>query len=522
MTMHDNAEERLQRTQRLLESIRLAQSQFIAEADPRQVFAGLLDVLLDITGSEYGFIGEVLLGDDGKPHLQTHAITNIAWTDELRAAYERQAPGLRFDNLRNLFGHALTTGEPVIALDPATDPRRGGLPEGHPPLRAFLGLPFWHGGATIGMAGIANRPGGYDQELLEFLTPFSSTCANLIQALRNDRRRRAAEQTLRESEERWRTVVENVPDFIVRINRAGAITFINRLQPGFESRLVVGTSALAYVAPDYQAAFRDALQRVFDRGEPMALEMVGRGAPDEWRWYIDRLAPIREAGEIVAALLVATDITERKVAEERTLASLREKEALLVEVHHRVKNNLQIVTSLLNLQATRLSDPAVVAVFTQTRDRVRSMALLHEMLYQADSLADLDLPRYVDQLCHHLLRSFGADVRRILLHTDVREKNLELDQAIPCGLIINELVSNALKYAFPDDRTGSIRVEFCRDEAAYVLRVADDGIGLPPELDWRSGASLGLRLVCDLARQLRGHVQIHRNPGTFVQINFDA
>lgn len=197
------SEQKLLNSTHILEAISKAQSQFIANVDTKVLFDDLLADLLSLTQSEYGFIGEVLHDPDGKPYLKSHAITNIAWNDETRAFYEKHAAtGLEFRNLKSLFGAVLTTGKEVISNSPSIDPRRCGIPEGHPALSSFLGLPFYNAGQMIGMIGIANRPGGYDQRLVSFLEPFTATCANIIAAHNIDRRRRDAEEALRKSSER--------------------------------------------------------------------------------------------------------------------------------------------------------------------------------------------------------------------------------------------------------------------------------------------------------------------------------
>lgn len=186
-------------SERLLWAIARAQSSFIQEESLSVVMDGLLQQLLELTGSEYGFIGERLIDDGGQPYLRTLAITNIAWTDELNAFYEAHAPtGLEFRNLENLFGRVLTTQQPLLSNDPAHDPRRGGLPPGHPALNHFLGLPIHTGQEMVGMVGIANRPGGYDQEVADYLAPFTATCANLVLAVKTRREREETEQAQRD------------------------------------------------------------------------------------------------------------------------------------------------------------------------------------------------------------------------------------------------------------------------------------------------------------------------------------
>jgi PAS domain S-box-containing protein len=168
----------------LLETIYQAQSQFIGVTNPSEMFENLLKNLLSLTQSEYGFLGEILSTPEGKPYLKTQAITNIAWNQETRELYDRFAPNLEFFNLKTLFGAVITTGQPVLANDPINDPRGGGHPVGHPPLRAFLGLPFYYGDRLVGMAGIANRPGGYDEEIIAYLQPLLVSCGTLIEASR--------------------------------------------------------------------------------------------------------------------------------------------------------------------------------------------------------------------------------------------------------------------------------------------------------------------------------------------------
>lgn len=169
---------------RVRDAISRAQSLYVLRAPVADVFSSVLDSLLALTSSQYGFIGEVLRGEQGEPYLKTHAITNIAWNDETRQIYQRYAPNMEFRNLKTLFGAVMTEGKPVISNDPATDPRRGGLPHGHPPLEHFLGLPMMLHDRLAGIAGIANRPGGYQEPLVDYLRPLLTACAGLMEAIR--------------------------------------------------------------------------------------------------------------------------------------------------------------------------------------------------------------------------------------------------------------------------------------------------------------------------------------------------
>ncbi len=212
VTFQDITERKQQEA--LLETISQAQSQFIGISNPSEMFDNLLTNLLSITQSKYGFLGEILSTPKGEPYLKTQAITNIAWNQETRELYERFAPNLEFFNLKTLFGAVITTGQPVLANDPMNDPRGGGQPVGHPPLRAFLGLPFYHGDRLVGMAGIANRPGGYDEEIIAYLQPLLVSCGTLIEAYQNKQQRLRAEECLQQARQDFHGLVDSLEGIV--------------------------------------------------------------------------------------------------------------------------------------------------------------------------------------------------------------------------------------------------------------------------------------------------------------------
>ena len=240
------------------------------------------------------------------------------------------------------------------------------------------------------------------------------------------------------------------------------------------------------------------------------------------RWVIERASGVyNEDGSVQCIDGFIQDITEARRIEEQVRASLREKEAMLKEIHHRVKNNLQIVTSLLNLQVGSSTDPSALNALRESRNRIRSMALVHETLYQSGNLGTINLSQYVEALCGNLFRSYGNDMSQIHLQLDVSKTSLDLERAIPFGLIINELVSNALKYAFPAGRAGTVQVTFHTESAGqYTLRVVDDGIGLPAGIDLTQLKSLGLQLVQDLIQQLSGTLTIAQGHSTEFCVSF--
>lgn len=225
------------------------------------------------------------------------------------------------------------------------------------------------------------------------------------------------------------------------------------------------------------------------------------------------------AGAPVRMLGVNLDITDGKQAEERIARALKEKTVMLQEIHHRVKNNMQVISSLLNLQAAGIDDEAVRAKFDESRRRVSSMALIHERLYRAEDLAHVDFREYLQSLVGEISDTFRRPDVQVFV--DMDPVALDVNVGVPCGLIINELVSNSLKYAFPEGRAGSVRVGIVPDrEDNYVLFVEDDGIGLSSAVDFRNTSSLGFQLVSGLAHQLRGKVRLETAGGTRFSVIF--
>ena len=196
-----NIKEKLRVERRLLDAVTQAQGMFIADESPQKLFEALLKELLELTDSEYGFIGRILHGEENRPYLKVFALTNIAWNEETQALYEKnKQSGMEFHNLNSLFGETIRTGELVIANAPASDPRGCGIPKGHPALNAYMGIPITISGRFIGMIGVANRPGGFDESLTEVLNPFIKACAQIISAINLNQQREQAEKMLLKAE----------------------------------------------------------------------------------------------------------------------------------------------------------------------------------------------------------------------------------------------------------------------------------------------------------------------------------
>ncbi|MDF5721540.1 MAG: histidine kinase dimerization/phosphoacceptor domain -containing protein [Rhizonema sp. PD37] len=238
-------------------------------------------------------------------------------------------------------------------------------------------------------------------------------------------------------------------------------------------------------------------------------------------WLIARGTVLKDANN--SPYLIAgsnTDITERKLAETKLKTSLKEKEVLLKEIHHRVKNNLQIISSLLRLQVGYIQNEQTLDIFQDSQNRIRAMAMIHENLYQSTDLARIQLLEYVQNLTSNLLRCYKVDCN-IKINLNIHNILLRIDTAIPCGLIINELVSNSIKYAFLDRNIGEISISFLLlGKGNYLLSVSDNGIGIPEDIEIRKQKSLGLQLVWNLVEQLEGKISFHSNLGTLFTINF--
>ncbi len=221
---------------------------------------------------------------------------------------------------------------------------------------------------------------------------------------------------------------------------------------------------------------------------------------------------------------VDIDISDRKLAEAQIRESLQEKEVLLKEIHHRVKNNLQIILSLLRMQARQANNPQITTLFQEAQNRVQSMALIHEQLYRSLDFSHINLRDYLETLTYNLFRSYGVDRQQIALTIETDDLQLTLNTAIPCGLIINELISNSLKYAFPEGQPGEIIIRLKSIASAPIaqimLTVEDTGVGIPERVDWETTKSLGLRIVRNLVTQLHGTLTVDCRQGTQFQICF--
>jgi PAS domain S-box-containing protein len=347
--------------------------------------------------------------------------------------------------------------------------------------------------------------------------------------------RKQAEEALRESEQQFRQIFQEAPigisvaDFqthrFVKANPAWC-----RILGYSASELLSLTFGEITHPDDLPEDLHNVKQIEQGKIDNFRMEKRYRKKNGEFMWtnLTVTVLPSQE-GKPKLNLAMIEDITERQQVEEQIKASLQEKETLLKEIHHRVKNNLQIISSLLRLQSRQIRDPQTLELFKESQNRVQAMALIHEKLYQSSNLAQIDFQEYIKSLVGNLCRSYDTCRHDVTFKINVEPVSLAIDTAIPCGLIINELVTNSLKYAFPENQAGEICISLQLGESPlnapldrenFILTIRDNGIGLPQDFDFRNTSSLGLQLMCRLAKQIGGSLQHNRSQGTEFQIVF--
>lgn len=513
---------------RLLDSIRLAQTEFITASRARDVFESLLSLLLEVTDSTKGFIGEAFVNDEGQPYLKTHAITNIAWNKETQDFFDSNAPqGLQFTNLETLFGQVLVTQAPVVSNNPKADPRSGGLPEGHPPLESFLGLPFFNGDTLVGMVGMANRPDGYDDNIIKFLQPFLSTCAHLVEAHRNERKRLATEEELQDSEARNRALLSAIPDLMLQVHRDGSILRIQGSEDDslFASQLSLQDNISDVLPVHWAEPLMHHIGTAVEHDVPQLFES-SFSKDGIFQEYEARIVK----AEANSALLLFRDITERNKL-------FRMKDEFISVVSHELRTPLTSIAGSLGLLTGgalgELPDSIQSMVDIAHRNSERLIRLINDILdvqkIEAGHLEVKDGNHELQPMLRLSLEAIQglAEKHEVVCSLECQDEPLwvNVDQDKFHQVMAN-LLSNAVKFS---SSGGNVEVHLGQEENMATISVRDQGVGISPDLQTQifqkfaqgdssntrqlGGTGLGLYITKAIVEQYGGSIFVDSEPG---------
>jgi len=349
-------------------------------------------------------------------------------------------------------------------------------------------------------------------------------------SLRNISERKEVEAKLSESENRYRTIFENTGTAMIIFNKEGMVTLVNSEMEELlglkKEELENQRRWVEFVHPDDLTMMLNYhQQREQDpQSAPSSYEtrfIVKEGEIHQTKITVDK---IPGSEEYVTSVVDLTDIlnayNQLEISEKDLKLALKEKEMLIKEIHHRVKNNLMVISSLLNIQSKYIKDKAALSVFRESQNRANSMAMIHERLYHSSDLKRIDFGDYVFSLSTELFHTYVLDPSRVQLKLNVETVMIDINTAVPLGLIVNELITNSMKYAFPEGESGEIDISFNQVDDEYILRVKDNGVGIPADLDINQVKSLGLQLVTSLTDQIDGEIELNRENGTEFKITF--
>lgn len=548
----------LQKTSDMLAAVGKLQSEYITKTkeSTSQIFADLLQLLLQFTESEYGFVAEVLHDEHGAPYMKTHAITDISWNEEMRAFFEKhKAAGLEFRNLKTLFGVALVTGQPVISNQPYTDPRRGGLPPGHPPLNAYLGVPIWRGDKMIAMVGVSNRPGGYQMEIVKEIEPLLSTYATIIrgyqvekeqteyrkkiESLNNDLEQRAkelaealetnirvkreklealqehsatlerrvAERTaeLEHSKRQFQDLFEYAPDALIITDGEGIIRLSNGITEemfGWKREELSGRPIEMLLTPELQEEYWMARNQVADSGQKATLQ--GRKKSDQHFPLELSISPVEVGGNrwFVTAM---RDVSERThLEQELARISSHEQERLAHELHDHLGAYLAGIAlrfkTLAELLEQRSIPEAEIAMHLigQVNDSINQVRNFARLLAPVD-LETGGLAMGLSQLTREMKSIFHIECE---LHAPEELPALNRDQSLHLYRIAQEASRNAIHHG----KAKSIEIRLVCKANRLVLSIVSDGKPWTPDFRQRQG--MGLRIMRHRAVSMGGQLTI--------------
>ncbi len=622
----------LEREMRINAAVANLSSALLSPAPVEEMSGLVLEHAKRLTRSKVGYVGYI----DPQTGYMVSPTMKEVW-DKCQVENKNTV----FKKFGGLWGWVLNNKEPVFTNTPGNDPRSGGLPSGHIPVKRFLSVPATVNGELVGLISVANSERDYTERDVALVERLADLFAIAI-------KRKQTEDELQEERNKLETIVNTIEYGLLivdrdknimyqndvlkdifgdalnnkcyelyeccdvggecfpgsclvdvafqkgtshtvdkkTVNKSGTLRFWeNTASPIRDANGEIVSSLIVVRDITERKKTEEALQEEKNKLEAIIgamntglsiqdrefnilyqndehRELVGdcvgqkcykaiHGRDDpcdkcqvkmaykdgqshtvEFEYtlptgetvYLENTAnPIRDAkGEINSCLEVIRDITDRKAAEKQIRQSLEEKDALLKEIHHRVKNNLQVISSLINLQTRYIKDDKIQEVLRESQNRIKSMALVHEKIYRSENLNEFNFTEYLKNLVSNLFRSYTSG-SKVELNMDIDDIYLNLDTAIPCSLIINELVSNSLKHAFPDGLKGEISIRFHqKEDSEFRLTVSDNGKGFPSDIDYQNTDSLGLQLVNSLTRQLNGNISLYNDGGTTFEVVFPA
>jgi PAS domain S-box-containing protein len=484
-----------------LRLLQLADSQSLTE-----LLQATLDEVESLTGSQIGFY-HFMESDHVTLLLQTLS------TNTLQTMCRAEGSGNHYfvDHMK-AWVDCIYENRPVIHNDYSSLPHLKGLQDGQLSIIRELIVPVMRSDVIMAVLGIGNKPTDYNEQDIE-------TVASLADLAWDIAERKRAEEYLRDSEERYRVFINSTDDMACLKDNNFRYLLVNRANAAFfgkEEAEILGKTDFDLIPEKAAQICHETDLKVFASDEVViAEELVGGRIYETHKFKV----PLKDSTYGIGCYI--KDITDRKKFEEKIKSSLAEKEILLREIHHRVKNNMQVISSLLNLQADKTKDTKYNDIISESINRINSMALIHNLLYQSENLSEINFKYYVSELCNSLLSIYNLPERRINITYDIEKIELKIDTAIPCGLIINELVSNSLKHAFPSALSGDITISVKKRKSGTIqLSVHDNGVGLPEDMDIKKINSLGLQLVSLLTKQLNGKLIIKSVNGTIAIITF--
>ncbi len=538
ITERNRQQKALEQSLELLEIVQKTQLRFIREQDPSKIFSELLDDLLRITKSEYGFIGELRHTPEGQPFIKAYGITNIAWDDQNQRFYEDNAPtGLELHKLDNFFGSVVLTGETILTNEPAKDPRSTGLPKGPPKLDAFLGIPFFHGSETIGMLAIANRTGGYDQAIADFLRPLIGASANILGAYRTER-------TLKDREKRMSAVLETVVDGIVTINNNGTIETFNPAAMrifGYKAEETVGHNVKMLMPEPYHTEHDGYLQNFHEGGEAKVIgigrEVIGQ-RKDGSTFPMELAVSEMEVGGVQMFTGIVRDITDRKQAETM-------KTEFISTVSHELRTPLTSIKGSLGLIKSgaigELPDKLKSMLEIAYNNSDRLVRLINDILdIEKIAAGKMDfqmVPMELGSLLEQAIdanKGYGGEHGvSFVLSSDLPEAKVDGDHDRLMQVLAN-LMSNAAKFSPKGD---TVTISLSRHDTGYRVAVADCGPGIQENFrdkifgrfhqadssDTRSkgGTGLGLNITKAIVEQHGGTIGFETEVGKGTTFFFD-